>query len=164
MNGAIEAIFIGAREGQPMVAVQAVTGEARCGLVGDRYYVTPGAAARHRRYAEVTDLTLVEAEVLEWLQAEHGIILGPEETRRNVVTRGVRLNDLIGKRFWVGSMLCEGSEICEPCALLQRLTGKQVLRPLLHRGGLRARIIQSGIASVGDQVTLLEAPLLVGTV
>ena len=66
------------------------------------------------------------------------------KTRRNVLVRGVRLNDLIGKRFRLGGLLCEGTEICEPCAHMQKKVGKPVLKPLVHRGGLRARILEGG--------------------
>jgi MOSC domain-containing protein YiiM len=90
--------------------------------------------------------------VLESLAVEHGIELSPIESRRNVVTRGVRLHDLIGKRFQLGSLLCEGTRVCEPCVRLEELTGKSVNAPLVHRGGLRVRILEGGTLRVGDPV------------
>jgi len=155
MGGTVEGIFIATATGEPMRSVSEVAGEAGHGLVGDRHY---RADARTRRVRDLDDLSLVEAEVLESLRAEHGIELGAHETRRNILVRGVRLNELIGKRFRVGGLLCEGIEICEPCAHLQKRTGKPVLKPLVHRGGLRARILESGTVRVGDAVTTVEVP------
>jgi MOSC domain-containing protein YiiM len=109
----------------------------------------------------VQDLSLVEAEVLDWLLAEHGIELLGAETRRNIVTRGVRLTELIGRQFYLGSMLCEGVEICQPCASIQRQSGKPVLKPLVHRGGLYARIVRSGVVHSGDAISTVPAPATV---
>src|SRR5688572_17451502 len=111
MRGTVEQIFIAERPGQPMRLVDEVTGEVGRGLVGDRHYRPNGAPALGKR-GEVKDLSLVEAEVLESLRDEHGIELAGSETRRNIVTRGVRLNDLIGRQFRLGGLLCEGVEIC----------------------------------------------------
>jgi hypothetical protein len=165
VSGIVEAIFIAEQSGQPMRSVADVVGAAGRGLLGDRHCrpdpetplvpsCPPSPSTQHH---EVREISLVEAEVLDWLREEHGIELGGAETRRNVVTRGVRLNDLIGRRFTVGGLLCEGIEICQPCASIQRQAGKPVLKPLVHRGGLYARIVESGTASVGDTVAPVEA-------
>jgi MOSC domain-containing protein YiiM len=158
MGGVVEGIFIADRSGQPMHSVPEVVGEARRGLLGDRH-CRPADASPPAPDDEVNDVTLVEAEVLESLRDEHGIELRGDETRRNVLTRGVRLNDLIGQRFTVGGMLCEGVEICQPCAHMQKKVGKPVLKPLVHRGGLRARILASGTLHVGDRIAAVEAAL-----
>jgi len=114
--------------------------------------VTERGIARDR-YGEAGDLTLVEAEALEALRADTGIELSAAEVRRQVLTRGVRLNDLLGKRFRVGGVLCHGDEWCEPCNHLQSITKPGVLRGLVHRGGLRAQIVEGGRIAVGDAVT-----------
>jgi MOSC domain-containing protein YiiM len=93
--------------------------------------------------------------VIEDLARDDGIELAPGETRRNLTTRGVRLNDLVGRRFWVGDVLCEGTRLCEPCHYLAELTGKPLLRALVHRGGLRADIIRGGRICRGDQLQLV---------
>src|SRR5476649_1355792 len=125
----VEAIAIGPTEA--LAPVDSVRAEAGNGLAGDRKYLAdgqrPGGA-----------LTLIEAEVLE----EVG--LTGIESRRQVVTRGVRLNDLIGKRFRVGEVECLGVEICEPCLHLQELTRPGIIKDLLHRGGLNADILTDG--------------------
>jgi MOSC domain-containing protein YiiM len=147
-----------------MRSVPEVTGVAGRGLLGDRHCrpdptatLTPSCGSEAPPHHAVQDLSLVEAEVLDLLRAEHGIELGGHETRRNVVTRGVRLNDLVGKQFRIGDLLCEGVELCEPCVSIQRQTGKPVLKPLVHRGGLYARIVQSGTVRIGDAIAAVEA-------
>ena len=151
--GVVEAIHIAAAAGKPVRAVDGVRAIAGVGLEGDRYAYGLG----HYDDARVSrDLTLVEAEVIEELAEGHGIELGPGETRRNLTTRGVRLNSLLGRRFWVGDVLCEGTRLCEPCQYLAKLTAKPLLRVLVHRGGLRADILRGGSLSRGDRIRLAD--------
>jgi MOSC domain-containing protein YiiM len=114
------------------------------GMVGDRY-----AASR--------DITLVEAEALEGLREDTGIELSPAEVRRQVLTRGIRLNELVGERFVVGGVECVGQELCEPCNHLQGLTYPGVLRGMVHRGGLRADIVSGGRIAVGDEIVRVSS-------
>lgn len=138
-EGRVEAVYIGAEESGPLGEVpEAVVVEGK-GLQGDRY-------------EDTGDITLIEAEALEELEQEHGIQLPAAESRRQVLTRGVRLNPLVGKRFRVGGVECIGAELCEPCSHLQNLTQPGVLRGLVHRGGLRADIISGGVIRPGDAV------------
>jgi MOSC domain-containing protein YiiM len=113
------------------------------GIVGDRY-------------RDAGDITLIEAEALEGFREDTGIALSHQESRRQVLTRGMRLNDLVGKRFRVGSVECVGAELCEPCRHLQSLTYPGVLRGLVHRAGLRADIVSGGRIAVGDPLTVPE--------
>jgi MOSC domain-containing protein YiiM len=115
--------------------------------------VSPGGLAGDR-YGDAGDVTLIEAEALEGLRADTGIELSHDESRRQVLTRGISLNDLVGRRFRVGSVELVGAELCEPCAHLQSLTYDGVLRGLVHRGGLRADIVHEGRIAVGDPVTV----------
>jgi MOSC domain-containing protein YiiM len=135
----VEAIAIGPSEA--LTPVDSVRAEAGSGLSGDRKYMSHGQRSGGA-------LTLIEAEVLE----EVG--LSGLESRRQVVTRGVRLNDLIGKRFRVGEVECLGVEICEPCLHLQALTRPGIIKDLLHRGGLNADILTDGTIAVGDPVVV----------
>ena len=135
----VEAITIGESDSlRPVESVDAVAGK---GLEGDRHYYVEGARPGGA-------ITLIEAEVLE------DVGLSGPQSRRQVVTRGVRLNDLVGKRFLVGGVECEGVELCEPCLHLQSLTRPGIIQDLLHRGGLNADIVTSGTISVGDPVTV----------
>jgi MOSC domain-containing protein YiiM len=138
MAGLVEAIHVSPRKHELPEAVEAVEVTAD-GVRGDRYF-----GARN--------LTLIEVEALEGMLGETGIPLSAAESRRQVLTRGVRLNDLVGKRFSVGEVECIGEEWCEPCSHLQGLTRPGVLRGLVHRGGLRADIVSGGRIAVGDRV------------
>lgn len=152
MDGRIEAIFIAPEAEAAMRAADAAEAIAGSGLAGDRYQKGIGYYSQRPLPGGGRQLTLIEAEALEALREETGIELAPAETRRNVVTRGVRLNDLVGRRFTVGPVHCEGVRLCEPCVHLEELTGKPVNRPLIHRGGLRANILSGGVIRVGDAV------------
>ena len=121
------------------------------GLEGDRYAAGEGtfSVAGGRG----NDLTLIAGEVLEALELPDGRPLSGAEARRNIVTRGLDLNALVGRRFRIGELELIGRRRCEPCAHLQRLTRPGVLRELVHRGGLRADLITSGTLRVGDSIT-----------
>src|SRR5690242_2011484 len=142
--GRVEEINIGAR-GEVPAPVRTVEARAGKGLVGNRYYFERGAKPGRA-------LTLIAAEALDGLADEHGIELGAAESRRNVLTRGIDLNALVGRRFRVGDVECEGVELCEPCKDLERATQPGVIKGLLHRGGLNADILSDGVFSVGDEV------------
>ena len=142
--GRVEAINIGPF-GEVPAPVQSAEAHAGKGLVGNRYYFEDGARSGQA-------LTLIASEALDGLAAEHGIELTAAESRRNVLTRGIDLNALVGKRFRVGDVECEGVELCEPCKDLEAMTQPGVIKGLLHRGGLNADILSDGIISVGDEV------------
>jgi MOSC domain-containing protein YiiM len=149
MVGSVEAIHIAAAAAAPVQPVDEIRAIAGVGLEGDRYADGRG----HYRDARVSrDLTLIETEAVEALARAHGIALAPGETRRNVTTRGLGLNELVGRPFWVGEVLCLGTRLCEPCQYLADLTAKPLLRPLVHRGGLRADIVRGGLIRIGDPV------------
>lgn len=124
------------------------------GIVGDRYFEGTGTFSASEKHGQ--QLTLIESEVLDSLRGE-GLELTAADARRNIVTRGIDLNALVGQEFQVGSARCIGRRLCEPCSHLQRLTGRALLRPMVHRGGLRADIIESGAVQVGDAVKALAS-------
>jgi MOSC domain-containing protein YiiM len=133
--------------------VRAVAGK---GLEGDRYFDDRGTFSDRGRTGR--DLTLIEAEAIERLAGEAGIQLPPGGSRRNVVTRGVSLNDLVGKRFVVGDVECVGRLRCDPCSHLESLTAPGVLKGLADQGGLRADILSDGWITVGDGVVESASP------
>jgi MOSC domain-containing protein YiiM len=146
MSGAVERIHVVPLRGADAEPLAEVLADANRGLRGDRHHGLPDA----------NDITLIEAEALERLATEHGVNLAPGESRRNVTTRGLDLGTLIGRRFRVGEAVCEGTERCEPCAKLRRLTGEPaVLRGLVHTG-LEAAIVEGGTIRVGDEVELVD--------
>ncbi len=133
----VEAITVGPSDAlAPVESVAAVAGK---GLEGDRHFRPDGARPGGA-------LTLIEAEVLEDVG-----LTGPQ-SRRQVVVSGVRLNELVGRRFTVGGVECLGVELCEPCLHLESLTRPGIIDELLHRGGLNADILSDGIIAVGDAV------------
>jgi hypothetical protein len=120
------------------------------GIDGDRYQDGTGTfSTSPRRVGQ--DITLIEAEALDELAARR-VSISPEQARRNVVTRGIDLDALIGKPFCIGEVSCFGQRRCEPCAHLERLTAPGTLRGLVHRGGIRADIIEAGTINVGDAI------------
>jgi hypothetical protein len=145
--GSVAAILVAPEAEAPLVPVDDVSAIAGRGLEGDRYESGQGTfSAPGRGY----QLTLVEAEVLDEID------LPWPEARRNVVTRDIALNGLVGRRFRVGSAECIGRRLCEPCAHLEKLARPGLLRPLVHRGGLRADIVADGRIRVGDEVVPLD--------
>jgi MOSC domain-containing protein YiiM len=149
--GRVEAIFLAQpAEGERAVVRQA-TAVAGRGLEGDSYFAGAGSR-RPTGPGDGRDLTLIEAEALEGLAAEAGIELEPWEGRRNVLTRGISLNDLVGRRFRIGAVECVGRRLCDPCSHLEGLTQPGVLRGLVDRGGLRADILSGGQIAVEDEV------------
>jgi MOSC domain-containing protein YiiM len=149
MAGHVEGIFISPEKGlvpEPVESVRALAGR---GLEGNRYFfqsdAPPGVA-----------LTLIAAEAVEAMEREHGISFEPRESRRNVVTRGIDVNELVGKTFRIGDVECRGIELCEPCTGLQAMTKPGIIKGLAHRGGLNADILGDGEISVGDAVVAGE--------
>lgn len=151
--GSVEAIVVAPQAEAMMVSVQRVTARTGRGLEGDRYFDRRGTFSN--AHGRGHDLTLIEAEVLDALRLPGGQ-LAPEEARRNVVTRGIDLNALVGQRFCINDVECFGQRLCEPCAHLERLTekvGKQgTLRALIHKGGLRADVLSDGEIRVGSAI------------
>ena len=146
-EGSVAAILLAPRAEAPLASVEEVDALAGRGLEGDRYEAGQGTFSGPGRGYQ---LTLVEAEVLDEIE------LAWPEARRNVVTRDIRLNGLVGRRFRVGSAQCVGRRLCEPCAHLEKLARPGLLRPLVHRGGLRADILADGLIRVGDPVVALD--------
>jgi MOSC domain-containing protein YiiM len=131
----------------PVSEVRAVPGQ---GLEGDRYFRKTGTYST--RPGAGREVTLIEAEAVEAIARESGIALAPGASRRNITTRGVPLNHLVGRQFRVGDVLLEGVRLCEPCGHLESLTQVGARQGLIHRGGLRARIVTEGTIRVGDPI------------
>jgi MOSC domain-containing protein YiiM len=144
VTGVVEQIAITAdREALP-APVERIRAEAGHGIDGE-YHWSPAPDPGQ-------SITLIAAEALAGLREDTGIELSHEASRRNVLTRGIDLNALVGRRFRVGEVECEGIELCEPCNNLAKWTERGVLRGLVHRGGLRADILAGGSIMVGDAV------------
>ena len=148
-TGTVELIYIAPKATEPTHSVNEVLAVPGVGLEGDRYALKQGTFFKPEPDFE---LTLIEAEAIEALKRDYNVELAPGESRRNLITRGVALNHLVGRDFQIGAVKAHGIRLCEPCSHLQRLTGKQLIKGLLHRGGLRAQILTQGSIRVGDAV------------
>ena len=151
--GTVEAIVIAPEAEVAMHQVDRAVARAGRGLEGDRYFDERGTFSNV--HGRGYDLTLIEAEALDTLDLPSGR-LTPEQARRNIVTRGIGLNALVGERFRVGDVECFAQRLCEPCAHLERLTAATgrpgTLRALIHKGGLRADVLSDGEIRVGDEI------------
>lgn len=156
LQGTVEAIALAGRATGGVRLVDHAKAIAHCGLDGDRYAAKAGTFTPADDTSRGYDLTLIEAEVLDDLTLADGSRLGYAEARRNVVTRGIDLNALVGRRFRVGGVECLGQRLCEPCAHLERLTTKGALRGLIHRGGLRADVLTDGEIRTGARIETID--------
>jgi MOSC domain-containing protein YiiM len=151
-RGTLLSIHIAAKAGAPVEQLEHVEAIAGRGLQGDRYLDGIGAGYWSKHPGPGRQITLIEIEAIEALQQEKKIAIAPGAARRNLVTRGVPLNHLVGREFQVGEVRLRGMRLCEPCDYLEGLTTKGVLAGLIHRGGLRADIVSGGTLRVGNVI------------
>ena len=151
LRGVVEMLAVAPLAEAPMRLVEHARALAGRGLEGDRYADGSGTFSPRGARKPGNDLTLIAAEVVEDLTARDGA-LDFASTRRNVLTRGIDVNDLVGRDFTIGDVRCRGLRLAEPCAHLERLHGPGLLRPLIHRGGLRADIVSGGDIHLGSTI------------
>ena len=152
-HGFVISLYISPKAGAPMQTVEQVAAIAGRGLEGDRYFLSDATKSTGAEPGQ--QVTLIEAEALEVLRRDFGVDLDAAESRRNIATRGISLDDLVGRTFRIGEAELVGVETCEPCAHMTQLSGKngtRALRGLVHRVGLRAEITVGGTIRVGDRV------------
>jgi hypothetical protein len=144
-TGRVEAIWIAPTAGAPAESREAAQALPELGLEGDRHVTGDGTFPSN---LPGSALTLIEREVCDSFDPP----LEPDEHRRNVVTSGIDLNALVGREFAIGAVRCRGMRLCEPCTVVERYASRPVLRALVHRGGLRADILEDGVIRVADPV------------
>ncbi len=147
---AVVSIHIARGAKEPTFAVNEVRAVPGKGLEGDRYFNLTGTFCDNPGPAY--EVTLIEIEAVDALKRDCGLELNAGETRRNIVTRGVALNHLVGREFKVGPVLLRGIRLCEPCSHLEKLTRHGIISGLTHRGGLRAQVVGEGTIRVGDAI------------
>jgi MOSC domain-containing protein YiiM len=150
-SGQLVAICVSSTPAGEMRAVDEAEAVAGVGLAGDRYAAKQGTFSRPLA-TEPQDVTLIEVETLDAVRRDFKLDVTHAMTRRNLLTVGVPLNHLVGKDFAIGDVVLRGFELCEPCSHLQKLTIKEILKPLVHRGGLRAEIVRGGTLRVGQLI------------
>jgi MOSC domain-containing protein YiiM len=157
-GGRVKAIHVAPDSGDPMESVRQAEVVADRGIRGDRYFEEQGLwnlldQDPDRDAKGASDITFIEAEALEAVERDASIPVEAGVHRRNITTQHVPLNHLVGRRFEVGNIVCEGIELCEPCGYMQSLVAREGLSDaLVHRGGLNARVVESGQIEVGDSV------------
>jgi hypothetical protein len=152
-QGEILGIFTAIEGGAPLVSCNAVRALPGRGLEGDRYFLGTGTfATKKGKLPHSQEASFIESKALAAIRRDKGRELGPAQSRRNIVTRGIALNHLVGKEFMVGDVRFKGLKLCEPCGHLEKLTQQGVREALIHRGGLRAQILTEGVIRVGDQI------------
>jgi len=153
-QGRLEGIYVAEKKRENPHRVDEAQAVAGSGLWGDRYCRQQGTFSKAG--SPDREVTLIEIEAVEAMAQEADITMEPGQARRNLVTRGVPLNHLVGKEFCVGVVILRGIRLCEPCGHLEALTIKGVKEGLCHRGGLRAQILHGGVLKTGDPITLRE--------
>jgi MOSC domain-containing protein YiiM len=155
-TGKLLAIAIARQAKGPMENVQSaevVTGE---GIAGDRYGAGIGAAQFKGRRKPENEVTLIASEAIGAANDEFNMTIEHLDTRRNLLTEGVPLNDLVGKTFRVGPVQLKGLELCEPCGYLEKRTWPGIKAALKKRGGLRCCVLEGGAIEVGDEIEFGE--------
>jgi MOSC domain-containing protein YiiM len=149
-EGRVVAIYTAPGEGTPMEARDEALALAGMGLDGDRYAIEAGKYSGTKVGKRA--VTLIEREAVAMANDTYDLGMTEQETRRNVVVEGVPLNHLVGREFLVGGVRLRGFDLSEPCVYLEELTGKPARKAFLHRGGLRAEILEGGPIRIGDAV------------
>ena len=151
-------ILIAPSPESPMRSVDAAEAVAGRGLEGDRYFHGTGTFSPRPEQKPDFEVTLIEEEKIQAFASRSGLAFTAESARRNLVTRGVDLNALVGVEFRVGSVMLRGMRLCEPCQYLAKATFAEVLPGLVHQGGLRARIVAGGTLRVGAAIAVASDP------
>ncbi len=149
-EGTVVSIHIAPERSAPATHVREVHAIPAMGLQGDRHYGRASNDPDSPRPER--EITLIEIETIEALERDYALKLSPGDARRNIVTRDVALNHLVGRDFAVGEVALRGIRLCEPCNHLAHLTDEKVKPGLVHRGGLRAQILTEGTIRAGDAI------------
>ena len=153
-KGSVVNLYIAPKAAGPMLEVAQVRALADRGLEGDRFFRESWVAAKRPDKA----VSLIEEEVLEMAASEHQVRIAGDKTRRNIVTRGVPLIDLLDRDFMIGNVVMRGIRLFEPCAHLEKVSHiPGIFRALENRSGLKAAILSDGVVHTGDPIALQAA-------
>jgi MOSC domain-containing protein YiiM len=152
MSGVLKEILTCSEAGAKMKSVPEAELQVGKGIIGDRYFHGKGTFSERLSGMPDVEITLIEKEEVDAFNAKAGTEFSPEDFRRNLVTTGVCLNDLVGREFTVGSVSLKGIRLCEPCAHLAGILGNDIMQHMVHKAGLRAQVVVSGTIKVNDIV------------
>ena len=134
---------------QPINEVNSINVLADQGIVGDRHF--------NEFNDPYNQLSLIESENIDYYNIKYGLNISYIDFRRNIVTKGIQLNDLVGKKILVGDVELEGIDLCRPCKHLSETLGQEnIIKEFLRRGGLRCKILTSSCIRVGDKISVLK--------
>ena len=140
---------IAADNNQPISEVHSIEVLANKGIVGDRHF--------HESNDPYNQLSLIESENIDDYNIKFGLNIPYIDFRRNIVTKGIKLNDLIGKKLKVGNVELEAIELCRPCRHLnEMLDQKNILKEFMRKGGLRCKILTSSKINIGDKIEVIN--------
>ena len=151
-TGIVRCLHLAPRAFVPMCAMQELRLTEGRGVEGDRYNLALEIGFYSHKREDGRQITLFEIETLWALRRDHDIELGAEEHRRNVTVEGTPLTHLVGRRFWLGETLLEGTRLSTPCCHIEEISGKAIFKPLINRSGLNCRILRGGVVHVSDLV------------
>lgn len=152
MNGVVKDILLSGDAGEDLVSQESAVLESGKGLLGDRYYLSKGTFSEKLDGTPDVEVTLIEQEEISAFNDITGHGYTGKDFRRNIVTEGIRLNDLVGKSFSIGGVELKGTRLCEPCTHLSAVLGPEIMRHMVHKAGLRAQIIVGGTLKASDEV------------
>ena len=152
-EGRVKGIYIAPKMGANVSGHQKISVRAGKGIEGDRYFSNTGKNRSNYKGQPDWEITLIESEVIEAFNQDTGNKFHESDFRRNLVTEGIRLNDLVGKTFKINGISFYGVQLCEPCASLQKRLAVKILPDLIGKGGLRAQIRGVGLLNVGDAIS-----------
>ena len=151
----IDAIFVSPSKGQPMTSPQTIQAVAGKGLEGDRYFLGTGYYSGDKVWD--AHLTLMEREAIDTANAAQSKQFTPEMLRRNIITKNVKVKELIGKRFRIGEAVFEGWKEWPPCSYIAGMNDcQELLKLFAHSSGIGVNIVESGTISVGDAIEVLD--------
>lgn len=153
-TGIIERIYICPNKRDPVLRVETAELEADKGIAGDRYHAAASELVDNGQPAPENQLTLIAVEELDTFLANNDANIDYGDFRRSIITCGVDLNELVGKEFMVGDARCLGTELCEPCAFLASSVHRNVLPQLVHKAGIRAKVLSTATIETGDTIGL----------
>jgi MOSC domain-containing protein YiiM len=150
-NGKVVGIYIAQNQGDLTVKVDRIHVVPGMGIEGDRYFKKRTELEGQSKTGR--EITLIKLEAIESILLIDGIQITPQETRRNIITKGIPLNDLVGHIFFIGTIKLRGVRLCEPCQYLANKTDPRILNVMVHRGGLRADLLTEGYIQTNDIIT-----------
>ncbi|MCP4970217.1 MAG: sulfurase [Arcobacter sp.] len=155
MPNKIKEILIASESKVKLFNIQEAKVEKGKGIVGDRYYLEKGSFSKLLKEKDDFHITFIEQEEIDAFNKKTNLNYSNDLFRRNIVTQGIKLNDLVGKRFKINDIEFLGMRLCEPCKFLSLELGEEFLNQMIHKAGLRARILSSGNFSVGESIEIL---------